>query len=237
MNEVFYLLSGNIDPSRDTDNIHLDMLKSTNKENPSVVLFLTGSDGVDWHGNYRNNLTTIFSRYSCQLTFVENPDDPEIPKYLENADIIYFMGGSPYKHTRLNRYRDDMRKVKVKAGTSAGAIYMGYHTFYLTKDDYILAIPEMLGWVDLHVLPHSETHKEELVCNYLANEAGISFLKLFNQTALKIECNDSLETVTTLMGNSPGIEEKIELQLKNRMLWKINASQEIKSPLKLINNP
>lgn len=39
------------------------------------------------------------------------------------------------------------------------------------------------------------------------------------------------------MGNSPGIEEKIELQLKNRMLWKINASQEIKSPLKLINNP
>lgn len=49
--------------------------------------------------------------------------------------------------TRLNRYRDDMRKVKVKAGTSAGAIYMGYHTFYLTKDDYILAIPEMLHLV------------------------------------------------------------------------------------------
>lgn len=77
--KFFIYFSAMLIPSRDTDNIHLDMLKSTNKENPSVVLFLTGSDGVDWHGNYRNNLTTIFSRYSCQLTFVENPDQPGNP--------------------------------------------------------------------------------------------------------------------------------------------------------------
>jgi hypothetical protein len=234
MREYFYLLSGNIDPSRDTDKIHLDMLNASGRENPHVLLLATASTGTDWHENYKANISAIFAKYRCTFTLAD--EDKDLGPLISEADIVYFLGGSPYKHTRLNHYRDLFRKVRVKAGTSAGAIYLGYHTFFVGKDDYVLAVPGMLGFVDLHILPHSETHKEEMVSNYLANEANISLAKLYNQAGLKIESDNGIETVTALMGGTENSVEKIEMVLKNRTYFKAEEDRVFNLGIKLIND-
>lgn len=212
MKEYFYLLSGNIDPSKDTNKIHNDILSVVNNEVPHITLFATASTGTDWHESYKNNVSMIFSNYSCTFEIIDIIDD-YIPEKLSKTDVVYFLGGSPYKHSFLTKYREDFQKIPVKVGTSAGAIYLGYHTFFAGKDDYVIAVPHMLDFVDLHVLPHSETHKEEIVFNYLVNEVKINVLRIYNQAGLKIEYQDGVEKVTTLMGNSEIAEEKIELIL------------------------
>lgn len=235
MKEYYYLLSGNIDPSRDTDKIHLDMLRVINKEKPHILLLATASTGTDWHENYKTNISGIFSKYPCTFKIIDNLEQDLTP-FIAESDIIYFLGGSPYKHTKLNQYREQFRKVTVKAGTSAGAIYLSYPTFYVGKDDYVLAVPGMLGFVDLHVLPHSETHREELVSNYLANEAGISVAKLYNQAGLKIEVDERSETVTALMGRVNNSLEKIEMVLKNRTFYKTEEDKVFNLGIKLVRN-
>lgn len=215
MKETFYLLSGNIDPSQDTDKIHFDMLKQTGKEKPLIYLFATASTGVDWHNNYINNISNIFSKYNCDFKIIESPEQIQNDDF-NNVDIVYFLGGSPYKHTVLTLYKELFDKVPVKAGTSAGAIYLGYHTFFAGKDDYVIAIPNMLNYISLHVLPHSETHTEEIVFNYLVNEINVPVLRLYNQSGLKIENNNGEEVVTSLIGNAVNGNEKIEIIMNNK---------------------
>ncbi len=214
MKNYIYLLSGNIDPTKDTDKIHLDMIKSSGKDKPHILLFATASTGAEWHENYISNISKIFGSYNCTFKIIELIND-EIINDLKTADIIYFLGGSPYKHSQLKKYSNYFKQITVKAGTSAGAIYLSYPTFYLQKDDYLIAMPDMLGLIDLHVLPHSEMHKEELVANFLMNEALISFARFYGQVGLKIEYNNEEEKIYALMGDTPGTMEKIELFLKN----------------------
>ena len=145
------------------------------------------------------------------------------------------MGGSPYKHTRLTKYKEFFKKIPIKAGTSAGAIYLGYETFFAQKDDYLLAIPNMLNFVNLHILPHSETHKEELVFNYLANEAFISVARFYNQVGLKIGVENGVENIYSIMGNSEGMAEKIELVLKDRTYFKTEEDKKLALKINLIN--
>jgi len=236
MKEYFYLLSGNMDPARDTDKIHLDMLAAVNREKPNVLLMATASDGTDWHENYKINIAKIFSAYHCIFNLVDNPEDAFLSQYLQEADIVYFLGGSPYKHTRLQQYRDLIRKVPVKAGTSAGAIYLGYPTFYVGKDDYVLSVPGMTGFTGLHVLPHSETHTEDIVSNYLANEVHISMAKLYNQCGLKIENDHGNETVTAIMGGTSGSQEKIEMVLADSTFFRAEEDKVLNVRIKLITN-
>ncbi|MFN8672673.1 MAG: Type 1 glutamine amidotransferase-like domain-containing protein [Candidatus Sericytochromatia bacterium] len=234
MKELYYLISGNIDPSRDTHKIHLDMIKETKKEKPFILLFATASDGLNWHNDYVKNITNIFSKYSCNFKIIDNVDI-DFSSDLEKADIIYFLGGSPYKHSRLYKYKEKFKKVPIKAGTSAGAIYLGYETFFLQKDDYLISVPNMLNFVDIHVLPHSETHIEELTFNYLVNEAKISVLKIYNQACLKIEKNeDNTENIFSLMGETENSDEKLELILNNSKFIKTNKDEIINTGKNLI---
>lgn len=234
MKQTYYLLSGNIDPARDTDKIHLDMLTQADKDKPHVTLLATASTGTDWHEGYKANLSNIFGKYNCDFQIIDFIDD-NIPEKIENTDIIYFMGGSPYKHSFLTKYRDSFAKIPIKVGTSAGAIYLGYHTFFAGKDDYVIAVPNMLNFVDLHVLPHSETHTEEVVFNYLVNEAKISVLRLYNQSGLKIESENGIEKITSLMGNSEGSNEKIQLILNNNAFYNSNEDKILNISSKLLN--
>lgn len=216
MKETFYLLSGNINPASDTDKIHLDMLKETGKDKPVIYLFATASIGADWHQSYVENISSIFAKYNCTFKIIENIEQIENESF-ENVDIIYFLGGSPYKHTTLAPLKDKFKKVPIKAGTSAGAIYLGYHTFFIGKDDYVIAIPNMLDLINLHVLPHSETHKEEMVFNYLVNEINVPTLRLYGQAGLKIQKSSTgHESVEVIMGGTNGNEEKIEMVINNR---------------------
>jgi peptidase E len=232
MKEYYYLLSGNIDPARDTDKIHLDMLQAANKEKPHILILATASPGTYWHEGYKNNISGIFNNYNCTFKLIDDPDQ-DLNPLISEADIIYFLGGSPFKHTKLTKYKEQFRKVPVKAGTSAGAIYLSYPVFYAGKDDYVLAIPNMLGFIDLHVLPHSEVHTEEVVSNYLANEARISQVKLFNQTCIKIEVNDGVETVTAIMGGTPDSPEKIVMILKDNTFYQAEEDKVLNLGLKL----
>ncbi len=233
MSEYFYLLSGNIDSTRDTDKIHLEMLKQANKQKPKLVLFATASIGTDWHDNYKANISNIFAKYHCQFDIIDNPND-DIAEKLKDTDIVYFLGGSPYKHTVLTQYKDLFKAIPIKAGTSAGAIYLGYHTFFAGKDDYVIAIPNMLDFVNLHVLPHSETHTEEIVFNYLVNEVHVSVARIYNQAAIKIEINNGIQIVTTLMGESKGMIEKVEIILNNNTFYR-SSEDKILNILKLVN--
>lgn len=217
MREVFYLLSGNIDPFMDTDKFHLDMLRESGKEKPHLLIFATASGGTEWHENYLKNLSSIFSRYSCTFDIFEDPE-ADYTEAIKKADIIYFMGGNPYKHTKLSRFRDLFRQVPVKAGTSAGAIYLGHSTFYVQKDDYLIAVPEMLGFINLHVLAHSEIHPEEMVSDYLIYEIKIPLLKLYNQSGIKIISENSEEKAFAIMGDTKASDEKLEIIYDNKLL-------------------
>lgn len=231
--QTFYLLSGNINPASDTDKIHLDMIKQTNKEKPLIYLLATASTGTDWHEDYKKNISNIFSKYNCQFKIIDNLDQIKDDNF-DDVDIIYFLGGSPYKHTILTELKEKFKKVPIKAGTSAGAIYLGYHTFFAGKDDYVIAVPNMLDFVRLHVLPHSETHTEEIVFNYLVNEINVPVLRIYNQAGLKIEKNDDLEIVTAIMGQSSGSDEKIEMIVDNKF-YKINEDKNLQLVPKIIN--
>lgn len=234
MKEYYYLISGNIDPSKDTDKIHLDILNCCNKPKPKILLFATASDGLSWHNDYVKNIYTIFSKYNCEFKIIDDVNLDWTEEILK-SDILYFLGGSPYKHTRLTKYKELFKKIPIKVGTSAGAIYLGYHTFYLQKDDYLISVPNMLNFVDLHVLPHSETHQEELTFNYLTNEIFVSALKIYNQACVKIEKNDDEEKVFCMIGNTPNSDEKIELILKNRKYLKYNNDELIYPEINLVN--
>lgn len=234
MKEYYYLISGNIDPSKDTNKIHLDMVSCCGKPKPKILLFATASDGLNWHHDYIKNITKIFSRYNCEFKIIDDVNI-DCTEEILNCDIVYFLGGSPYKHTRLNKYKELFKKVPIKVGNSAGAIYLGYHTFYLQKDDYLISIPEMLNFVDLHVLPHSETHHEELTFNYLTSEIFVSVLKIYNQACVKIEKTAEAEKVFALFGNTPNSDEKIELVLKNRKYLKYNKDEVIYPEMNLVN--
>lgn len=233
MKQTIYLLSGNINPAFDTDKIHLDMINQTGKERPLIYLFATASIGTDWHNEYVKNISAIFNRYNCDYKIIDNIDT--INDYnFDNTDIVYFLGGSPYKHSFLSKYKYLFDKIPVKAGTSAGAIYLGYETFYAQKDDYLIAVPNMLNYVNIHVLPHSETHKEELVFNYLTNEIRIPVLRIYNQACLKIEKDDINETVSVLVGNAQNGNEKIEIVLPERY-YKSEEDRVITLSSKLLN--
>lgn len=234
MQEYFYLLSGNIDPSRDTDKIHLDIIKETQKDKPKILLFATASFGTDWHEKYIKNLSNIFSKYPCEFQFIEDTEDENIKKLVPESDVIYFLGGSPYKHTKLTKYKELFQQVPIKVGTSAGAIYLGYPIFYFGKEDYVVAVPDMLGFVDLHMFPHSESYPEEIVSNYLLHEANVSFAKLYNQTGIKIERINNHETLYFFMGETPYSYEKIELFLNNKKYLKVENDSSIQLPKKLI---
>lgn len=233
MKQTFYLLSGNINPSFDTDKIHLDMIKETNKEQPLIYLFATASNETDWHENYIKNISNIFSKYKCNFKIIENIEDVNNHSF-DNVDIIYFLGGSPYKHSFLTKYKDLFDKVPIKAGTSAGAIYLSYHTFFAGKDDYIISVPNMLNYVNIHVLPHSETHREEIVFNYLVNEMNISVLRIYNQACLKITKDGNNELIETIMGQSENNEEKMELIVNNKYFM-IKEDKSIALPSKILN--
>ena len=103
MKEYFYLLSGNIDPSKDTNKIHNDILSVVNNEVPHITLFATASTGTEWHESYKNNVSIIFSNYRCTFEIIDIIDD-YIPEKLSKTDVVYFLGGSPYKHSFLTKY-------------------------------------------------------------------------------------------------------------------------------------
>jgi len=236
MQEYFYLLSGNIDPSKDTDKIHLDIIKETKKDKAKILLFATASVGTDWHENYLKNISNIFSQYPCEFKFIEDVNDENIENFVLESDVIYFLGGSPYKHTKLTKYKELFKKVPIKVGTSAGSIYLGYQTFYFSKEDYIVAVPDMLGFVNLHILPHSESYPEEIVSNYLLYEANVSYAKLYNQVGIKIERENDNEKISFLMGESINSNEKIELFLNSKKYLKVENDYSIQLSQKLILN-
>ncbi len=233
MQEVFYLMSGNINPSLDTDKIHLDMLKATNKERPLVYMLATASNSTDWHSEYVKNMEIIFSKYQCDFKIIDDIKQLENDN-LENVDIIYFLGGNPYKHTNSINLKNKFKNISIKAGTSAGAIFLGYQTFFLEKDDYLISIPNMLDFVDLHVLPHSEIHKEEIVFNYLINEVNIPVLRLYGQSCLKIQETESgEEVVSAIMGETLNSLEKIEI-ITNRKFYQSQEDKVFNLDVKLI---
>lgn len=236
MKELYYLISGNIDPSRDTDKIHLDIIKESNKSCPYILFFATASNGMSWHEGYKQNISNIFNKYNCNFKIIDNYEDKTIEEETKKADIIYFLGGSPYKHTQLTKYKDFFKKIPIKVGTSAGAIYLGYHTFFFQKEDYVVAVPNMLNFVDIHVLPHSEVHNEPITFNYLVNEARISTLKIYNQSGIKIIKENENEEVFSIVGNTENETEKIELIMKNNIYTSSTTDKKLDLKIRIIND-
>lgn len=228
--ELIYLMSGNLDPAKDTDKFHLDLLRETDKERPNILLFATASTGTDWHQSYLDNLKFLFSKYKCEFQIIDDPE-LDIPAYLKDTDVVYFLGGSPYKHTKLTKYREFLEKVPIKVGTSAGAIYLSHPVFYFQKDDYLVSVPEMLGLVNIHILPHSELHREELVAGYLEHEAGISFARFYQQVCLKIKKEQGKISHQVFVGGTLEGEEKIEFFLRNGQRFQINKDHLFPEPL------
>lgn len=236
MKEIYYLISGNIDPSKDTDKIHSDIINSSNKDRPYILLFATASSGLNWHEGYVSNISNIFNRYNCDFKIIDNHEDTSIPDEISKSDIIYFLGGSPFKHTQLTKYKELFKKVPIKVGTSAGAIYLGYHTFFFQKEDYVVAVPNMLNFVDIHVLPHSEVHNEPIVFNYLVNEIRVSTLKLYNQSGLKITKSEQGEEVFSILGNTPNEVEKVELIMKNNQYISSTDDKTVNLTIRIVND-
>jgi len=205
-----------------------DVFNNISKKNPVTLVFFNQSSDLE-----KGNLFRVFSRYTSSVDLIKDTNN-ELKRKILKADIVYFHGGNPYKYTIFNEYKEYIKKVPIKIGNSAGAILLSNHTFYFQKDDYIVAIPNMLNFVNLHVFAHSEIYKDEIVFNYLLYENPTNILRLYGNSCLKIDysIDDKKQKVFSIIDN--GTSEKIELFIK-KISYTCTKSQEIDLLDKLIN--
>ncbi|GIW21386.1 MAG: hypothetical protein KatS3mg068_0393 [Candidatus Sericytochromatia bacterium] len=229
MKHLYYLLSlSNNQNNRNLNLFFKDISKNIDKKNPNILVFSNQDSDIK-----NSDIFNFFCELANNINLFDN-DNFDLKNEILKSDIVYFHGGNPYKYTTFSKYKQYLKNTPIKIGNSAGAIFLSNHTFYAQKDDYIIAIPNMLNFINLHVFAHSEIYKEDIVFNYLLYENPTNILRLYGDSCLKIEYdfNSNTQKVYSIIEDKLS-RSKIELYIKN-ISYTYTDSQEIDIIEKLV---
>ena len=112
-------------------------------------------------------------------------------EYFKDADYVFLMGGSPYLQMKsILEYKiaEDIKKVKVVIGVSAGSMNQSKRVMY--KDDYEnyeLKDYKGLGLVDINIFPHIDFENKSLIEETNEIKKEIPLILLPNDSFVRVE--------------------------------------------------
>jgi len=195
----------------ETKKIDEEIVKMTNKENPTFLFIGLASSFSD---SYYDIMKNIYKKLGCKTTYLKKSNiinNPEIVKRkICEADIIYMSGGDTTKLVNsLKEYHIDKLLFEaadrgcVLSGISAGANTIAnsglsdYQILQNISDNY--AFTNGLGILDIDICPHSDDSKRYNGLKESLKNTNKKVLALDNGTALKVE-GENFSIVTSITG-------------------------------------
>lgn len=137
---INYLFSG-IDKKKGFTKIQTNYLKKDIKSGSNIVFIASIFNDVSKSQNNYERFIDLFKRIGIVFnkTFLIDirVSKEKAKEYLEETDYVFLMGGSPYlqmKYILEYEIIEDIKKVKIVIGVSAGSINQSKRVMY--KDDY-----------------------------------------------------------------------------------------------------
>jgi dipeptidase E len=147
-------------------------------EETSLVFIITAANAENGDKSWLiNNLVNLKEHNfkSIDIADISSADKDNWRSKLEEADVLYFTGGSPYylmewmNKSGLTKILPELLKDKVYVGASAGSVVAGNNlslkilqTIYEDAMDKTADLPG-LGFSDLYFLPHLNSKYFELI--------------------------------------------------------------------------
>lgn len=116
-------------------------------------------------------------------------------EYLNNADIIFLLGGNPFtglKYIKENGFDNIIKKSDALIiGVSAGSMNLAVNSYYSKDENYQRSIfYKGIGLIDITIDPHFDINNKEQVDEALINSKKHKIIGLPNESAIIINDND-----------------------------------------------
>lgn len=197
---IIYMLSG---PGKSTG--FPEKIKESLKEDlmskKNIVFIPTTADNFEKNDLYvygNNESVTGIINYLKEISKLENVDiidyrmsNQEAKKSIEEADILYLLGGNPFtqiEYLRKQKYDKVIKNFSgIIIGTSAGAMNL-CKVVYCSKDEDFIesSFYKGLGLVDITIDPHFDINNEEQVKEIKINSKKRRIIGLPNDSAIII---------------------------------------------------
>lgn len=197
---IIYLLSG---PGKSTGfpKKIKEQLKEDFISKKNIVFIPTTPDNFEKNDLYvygNNESITGIINYLKEISKLENVDiidyrmsNQEAKKSIEEADILYLLGGNPFtqiEYLRKQKYDKVIKNFSgIIIGTSAGAMNLGKVVYCSKDEDFIeSSFYKGLGLVDITIDPHFDINNEEQVKEIKINSKKRRIIGLPNDSAIII---------------------------------------------------
>lgn len=116
-------------------------------------------------------------------------------EYLNNADIIFLLGGNPFtglKYIKENGFDNIIKKSDALIiGVSAGSMNLAVNSYYSKDENYQRSIfYKGIGLIDITIDPHFDINNKEQVDEAIINSKKHKIIGLPNESAIIINDND-----------------------------------------------
>lgn len=196
MSGYFYALGGANYDKKESLIVDLDIIKETNKKNPTLLLVTAAN-------NDNPNKINVMEKYfeslgiSVKLLTSDNLEADKINDLFGNADIIYLCGGITSRlleyAKKINLYNlliDAFNKGKIIVGVSAGAILF-FDYGYGDKDAYMYNMESVN-----HTIVNGIGIFSGVFCPHYQNSGLLSFheeIKKYNLNGFALENGSALK--------------------------------------------
>lgn len=201
---IIYLLSG---PGKSTGfpKKIKEQLKEDFISKKNIVFIPTTPDNFEKNDLYvygNNESVTGIINYLKEISKLEKIDiidyrmsNQEAKKSIEEADVLYLLGGNPFAQIEYLREQGYDKLIKkfsgLIIGTSAGAMNLG-KVVYCSKDEDFdeSSFYKGLGLVDITIDPHFDINNDEQVKEIKINSKKRRIIGLPNESGIRIESNN-----------------------------------------------
>lgn len=194
--------NGHGSSSYETKEIDEEIVKMTNKDNPTFLFIGLASSFSD---SYYDVMKRIFQKLGCKTTYLKKKNiinNPDIVKdKIKNADIIYMSGGDTTKLVNtIKEYKIDILLQEaidrgcILSGISAGAIAISntglsdYQILNNLSNKY--AFTNGLNYLNIDICPHADKKERINDLKEIILNTNKKVICLDNGTAIKIDGKD-----------------------------------------------
>lgn len=191
---INYLFSG-IDKEKGFNKKQTEYLKKDIKNGGNIVFIASIFNMIPKSQSNYEKLTSCFEKIGIifnKTYLIDSRVSKEKSKeYFRDADYVFLMGGSPYLQMKsILEYKiaEDIKKVKVVIGVSAGSMNQSKRVMY--KDDYEnyeLKDYKGLGLVDINIFPHIDFENKSLIEEANEIKKEIPLILLPNDSFVRVE--------------------------------------------------
>jgi len=190
--KLYYLLSGN-DKEKGFYQSAKKYLQKDIKNNSNIVFISSSFNDIEKNDVYYKNMLRIFNdiNISFDNTYLI---DSRVSKnnainYINNSDVIYLMGGNPFKEMEsIKKYNliNVLREFNgIIIGVSAGSINMNKNICYINNGNYIEY--EGIGLTNYNIAPHFDFNRIDYIKEIFKVSKKYKTIALPNESFIRIE--------------------------------------------------